>query len=648
MSVKYYDILLPVPTEGVYTYFSEGDIAPGERAAVPLGKRYITGIVLGKREKPEFECKEIVMTYDDAPMFSDKYIAFIKAMAAYYALPAGLTLHGVISDKLMNANQGLDFQKETRAIKNIILTPIQQKTADAIDFSRYNCHLIKGVTGSGKTEIYQEAAKKAIANGKQVIYIVPEISLTPQLIERLSERLGFKPSVFHYKLNDKEREKHFTAFARGDSPFLIGARSALFVPAKNIGLIIVDEEHETSFKQEEAPSYQLRDMAVLYASILNIPVILGSATPSVESMYNASIGKYSLHEINDRHNSARLPQIKIIDMKKTDMIGNMIAEPIYDKIAETVSKNEQAIILLNRKGYTTSLYCSECGEAAVCLNCSVGIVYFKSKNKCVCRYCGAEYDRPSCASCGGVNFREWGAGTEKAAEFLNEMFPNKIIRIDTDNSSSIKTLSKQLKRFEEKEANVLVGTQLVAKGLHFPSVTFVGVLGIDSILALPDFRATERAYQLLVQVAGRAGRERLNGQVYIQTMSPHSHIFKFIEKSDNAFYRWELDRRKAIRYPPYGKLARLILSYMDRDKCRETAAAVANELKNAFSGQITVYGPIDAEIAKLKNKYRISILIKAGGNNIINNALNRAQEVFTRFKKGSMMMKIDKDPYFMM
>ena len=649
MNEKYYNILLPVPTEGVYTYYSEGNLHAGERVIVPFGKRDMTGIVIGITEKPDFECKEITMCYNESPLFSENYIKFLKNMSSYYTVPLGLVFHGVISEKILNVEIDNQENVKSHPVKNITLTDEQQKISDSINIDSYSCHLIKGITGSGKTEIYQDVAKKVINAGKQVLYIVPEISLTPQLIERLAYRLGVEPSIYHYKLTDKLRKKHFIDFATGSSKFMLGARSALFVPAKDLGLIIVDEEHESSYKQDESPSYHLRDMAVMYANILNIPVILGSATPSVESIYNAECGKYILHTLKERPNHATLPQIEIIDMKNTNLIGSMIAEPIYDELSNIVKRNEQAIILLNRKGYSTYLYCQQCGAVATCLNCSVGLVSYKSKNKSVCRYCNTEYDKLTCSVCGSNVFKEYGYGTEKVEEFLENMFPDKVIRIDTESITSLKSLNKNLKRFENKEANILVGTQLIAKGLHFPEVTFVGVLGIDNLMALPDFRSMERVYQLLVQVSGRAGREHLSGKVYIQTMNPDAPVFSMLDSPDLDFYNWEIKRREITHYPPFTKLARLVFSYILQDECLYTAKITANTLKSLPNAEkLIIYGPKDAALAKLQNKYRYEILIKSESNTDLNKALIIAQQVFNKHKKGAMRLKIDKDPYFMM
>lgn len=609
------------------------------------------GIVENRCGKPDFPCKEILMRFDEEPLFSEKWLDFIKKLSSYYAVSAGLALHGLISEKLLNIEDGNAEGISAPSYmpdENILLTPEQQKIAKALSVEGFSRHLLQGITGSGKTEVYLAAAKKIIEKGGQVLYIVPEISLTPQLTERIAERFGGAPMAFHSKLDMKKRSAAFISFARGLTNFLVGARSALFIPAKNLKLIIVDEEHEQSFKQEDAPPYHLRDMAVLYAEILKIPVVMGSATPSVESYHNALTGKYILHKLNERHKNASLPEIEITDVKNCDMIEGIISENLFDKISETVKKGEQAILFLNRKGYSTSLYCSSCGEPALCSNCSVSLVYFKYKNACSCRYCGTDYKHLKCPHCGGEDFREHGAGTEKVAEFMESMFPGKVVRMDMENSASVKLLTENLKKFENKEASILVGTQLVAKGLHFPSVTLVGVLGIDNILAMPDFRSLERTYQILVQVSGRAGRETLPGKVYIQTATPEAPVFQFVKNGlSEDFYEYEIERRKAVAYPPYGKLARLLITYSDMEKCRAAAKEIAFCLRKNFP-ELKVLGPADAEILKIKNKFRISILLKSPGHGLISRAIIYAKERFENIKTGSMMMKTDKDPYFLM
>ncbi|MDR2884257.1 MAG: primosomal protein N', partial [Deferribacteraceae bacterium] len=366
------NVLLPVATSGVYTYCSNNDLPAGVRVKVPLGRRTLVGISLGGTTAPTFECREILEIMDDTSIFSATWLAFIKRLSEYYAAPLGTTLHGVLSSKLINSiDVGASVHDEQERGENITLTPEQAEVVAKIPTKGYSTHLIQGVTGSGKTEVYLELAKKVIAEGKQALYLVPEIALTPQLVDRVQSRTGAKPALFHSKLSDKVRIASFWRFIRGEDNILIGPRSALFVPSTNIGLIIIDEEHENTYKQEETPTYHLRDMAILYASMLDIPIVLGSATPQVESIHNAQIGKYNIHYLRSRTGTAILPKLDIIDMKQNNLVAGIMAEPLYDKLCSTVENGEQAIIFLNRKGYSTSLFCSSCGAIMECLNCSV-------------------------------------------------------------------------------------------------------------------------------------------------------------------------------------------------------------------------------------------------------------------------------------
>ena len=503
-----------------------------------------------------------------------------------------------------------------------------------------------GVLDKSRAENIANQATKLMDAGKQVFYLVPEISLTPQLVERIAERTG-EPSVFHSKLTDKRRTEAFWSFAKGESPMIIGARSALFVPSERPGLIIVDEEHENTYKQEDAPAYNLRDMAVLYANIFNIPVILGSATPQVETVANARSGKYSISRLSLRHGGAELPRIEVIDLKTEPLVGGVIAEPIYDELVRTVKADKQAIIFLNRKGYATSLYCRSCGALQECTNCSVPLTMYKSSGRVSCHYCASSYSSLTCRECGGKEIIDTGAGTERVEEFINQMFPNDAIRIDAEKITSLKQLSAALTDFSEKKAHILIGTQLVAKGLHFPDVTFVGILGIDNMLAMPDFRACEKAYQMIMQVSGRAGRGSSKGSVYIQSLFPEEPLFKLIAEEPDAFYEHELTRRKDFAYPPYTKLTRLLFTYSKEAALHKVAKELTDMLRRDFPGA-SVLGPAPAPIYRIQNRFRLSVLIKTGNSGQMTQILAKAKAFFDKAKRGSMMMKIDRDPYYFM
>ena len=435
MNEKYYNILLPVPTEGVYTYYSEGNLHAGERVIVPFGKRDMTGIVIGVTEKPDFECKEITMCYNESPLFSENYIKFLKNMSSYYTVPLGLVFHGVISEKILNVEIDNQENVKSHPVKNITLTDEQQKISDSININSYSCHLIKGITGSGKTEIYQDVAKKVINAGKQVLYIVPEISLTPQLIERLAYRLGVEPSIYHYKLTDKLRKKHFIDFATGSSKFMLGARSALFVPAKDLGLIIIDEEHDSSYKQTMPnPRYHARDVAKKLCELYGARLILGSATPSIESYYEA-INTNSLFILKERYNNALLPKVVVIDMREERAEKNytLFSKTLQKNVKETVEKGEQVIFLINRRGFASYTQCLECGTVLECPKCAIPLIYHNQTNSYKCHYCNYEIINPKCPKCDSEALEHFGLGSEKVELSAKKMFPDyRIERLDSD------------------------------------------------------------------------------------------------------------------------------------------------------------------------------------------------------------------------
>lgn len=648
--MKYYDVLLPVPVGGIYTYIYAGELKAGQRVLVPLGRRELFGVVLSESNdiKEDIKYREIIGVPDDFPLFNEKYINFLKQIASYYCFNEGGVLRGVLSETVLGSEKNVCEIKYTDR-QTVTLSQPQQVVYDSIlphlD-KGFSVHLVHGVTGSGKTEIFIELAQEVIRQGKQILYLVPEISLTPQMEERLSKRSGFSVMSYHSKKTPKKRKEAFWTFAKGGLPMLLGARSALFLPSDNIGLIIIDEEHESSYKQEDNPPYQLRDMAVLYAKILNVPIILSSATPSVESWYNASTGKYHLHSIPCRPD-ADMPDIEIVDMKEKDLIGGMFCEELYEALYNTIQKGEQAILLINRKGYSHTLYCRKCGQILTCPNCSVAVTYYKSKGLCKCHYCSAEMRKLVCPECGSEDMVDYGAGTEKAAEVLESMFGQRVLRLDTDNASGYKELSKMLKDFENGEYSIMAGTQLVAKGLDFKNVTLAGVINIDNMFSLPDFRANERAYQLLVQVAGRAGRSAKKGRVIIQTNVPEMDVFRHMDCSDTSFYDMELIRRKAFNYPPYYKMCRVTLSHAKEDMVKDAAMFLYGVLRQ-HRQDAEVFYPAQAPVYKIANRYRYAMVIKTKTAQEMSRLINIASASMKESAKTAFRVKFDRDPQFFM
>lgn len=653
MPVNYYDIILPVIPKGTFTYKSDRKIFPGTRVKVSFGSRSEYGIIKSetKHVNSDIKYKEIDEILDDEPVFSENYLKMLNKMANYYQSPLGITMRGILAKSILGSEK-INVNCEISS-KSIILYLNQDqqsiyKSITTIINKGFSANLLHGITGSGKTEIYIELIKECIKDGKQAIYIVPEISLTPQIVKRLSERLGFTVPVYHSKLSPKQKQKVFWGFNTGCYSLVIGARSALFIPSDNIGLIIIDEEHESSFKQEESPSYHLRDMAVMYADILNVPVVLGSATPSLESYYNAFNNKYRYFELNRRFNEKKLPEIKIIDLKTDEILGNLLSVQLYDKIYEKIKQNEQVLLLLNKKGYSKHLICKKCGTTLECNNCSISLTYYKNGNYAKCSYCGEVYKFFKCGECGGNDFLDFGHGTEKAFEILEELFGETVVRLDTDSVTSQKKMCKILDDFHSGKYKIMVGTQLIAKGFNFPEVTLVGVLNIDNLLSLPDFRANERAYQLLTQVAGRAGRFIKKGEVFIQTYNPEVPVFQLLNSNPEKFYMDELNRRKEHGYPPFLRMMRIIISDTKEERAKSLMDKISNKINKIKSIETSKLGPSPAPIFKIKNRYRYSLIIKTEDVSSIQIFGKLAREEFELNKKGNIQLKIDVDPYFFM
>ncbi len=504
---------------------------------------------------------------------------------------------------------------------DIILSEKQKdvidKVTDAIENENFRTFLLHGVTGSGKTQVYIELTKKVIEKKKSALILVPEISLTPQITSRFYNIFGDEVTVLHSQMSPGERYDSWRRIFKGKSCVVIGARSALFAPIKNIGLIVVDEEHDASYKQADMiPKYNARDSAIVLASLQNCPVVLGSATPSVESMYNAQSGKYDLLELPERIDDAKLPLITLVDVnkeRKKKRMENIFSRILLDKIEQRLKRNEGVIILQNRRGFSTQIYCTDCGEVDICDNCSVPMVYHINKNNIQCHYCGLIKDAPNaCSHCGSLQLKYFGTGTERVEDELEFYFPKiKMSRIDSDSISKKSSLSKLLFSFGSGEIDVLVGTQMVSKGLDFSRVTLVGVVSAETTLWLPDFRADERTFQLLTQVSGRAGRSKNPGEVIIQTQNEkHFALQMVLNNNYSGFYQKEVADREKMGFPPFTRIALIETKDQSNEKANGAINSFYNELKK-FGKWIKISSPSPAIIAKLKGQYRYQILIKS-------------------------------------
>ena len=504
---------------------------------------------------------------------------------------------------------------------NLVPSDNQKKVIEEvgkeIDSGKFRTFLLHGVTGSGKTQVYIELTKKVLAQKKSALILVPEISLTPQITSRFFNVFGDEVTVLHSRMSPGERFDSWQRIFKGKSSVVIGARSALFAPLKNIGLIVIDEEHDASYKQADMiPKYNARDSAIILGSIVNCPVLLGSATPSVESMYNSRTGKYTLLELPERIDNAKLPVIILVDVnkeQKKQRMENIFSRMLLDKIEERLKRNEGVIILQNRRGFSTQIYCKDCGEVEVCDNCSVPMVYHISKNNIQCHYCGLMKDVPkNCSHCGSIQLKYFGTGTERVEDELEFYFPKvRMSRIDSDSITKKSALSRLLLSFANEEIDVLVGTQMVSKGLDFSRVTLVGVISAETTLWLPDFRADERTFQLLTQVSGRAGRSKAPGEVIIQTQNEkHFALQMVLNNNYNGFYEREIADRERMGFPPFTRIALIETKDQKNEKAKGAITGFYNELKK-YSKWLKVSPPSPAIIARLKGQYRYQILIKS-------------------------------------
>ncbi|WP_291573427.1 primosomal protein N' [Clostridium sp. UBA4548] len=497
------------------------------------------------------------------------------------------------------------------------LNSLQQQAVNTIMNSKGKKFLIHGVTGSGKTEIYMNLVKKAMENGKDSIILIPEISLTPQMVERFKGRFGKNVAIFHSKLSDGERFDEWMRVKMGKVKVAIGARSAIFLPFSNLGLIVIDEEHEASYKSDSDPKYNARDIAELKSDIEGCKVVLGSATPAIESYYKATKGEYMLITLSERADGAMLPQVKIVDMREELMNDNksIFSASLFSGLKHTLANKEQAILFLNRRGFSTFVSCRKCGFVFKCSNCDIALTYHNYSSNLTCHYCGAKRQLVNtCPRCKSKYVKYFGIGTEQLEDQVKKVFPEaRTLRMDFDTTRGKNSYEKIYNSFRNEEHNVLIGTQMVAKGLDFPNVTLVGVIAADLSLNLPDYRASERTFQLITQVSGRAGRGKKPGRVVVQTYTPESFSIKYAVENDyKSFYKEEIEIRRAMNYPPFAKILAINLSSEDEKLLIKSIQDLGDKLhiKLDNNDKIEVLGPCPCGISKIKSAYRWQILIK--------------------------------------
>ena len=756
-SMKYVDVILPLPLEGTFTYSLPEDfvdsVTQGVRVLVPLGrsKRYIALVNHVHENKPEFQCKPIIEVLDKVPIVLDSQLRLWKWISDYYmsplgdvyhaALPLGLksldkykpkmelyigltekyrseeslkvlqnilskarkqqqvfidflslshwnTLENTVAkeqiqeitrEELMNEShctsaiikslldRGIlySYEKEVGRLNTVSqphldrikdLSTAQQTAYDEVlsQFQQKSVVLFHGVTSSGKTEIYIHLIKKALEEHQQVLYLLPEIALTVQIMQRLQKVFGNRLGIYHSKYSDAERVEIWKK-QLSDEPYdvILGARSAVLLPFQKLGLVIVDEEHETSFKQQDpSPRYHARNAAIVLAMLSGAKTLLGSATPSMESYYNASTGKYGLVELKTRYNNIQLPKIEVIDIKDRQrrkvMTGPFSIE-LLKAVRKALEDGKQVILFQNRRGFAPMIECKVCGWVPKCDNCDVSLTLHKNLNQLTCHYCGFTYRIPTeCPNCGSTELTSRGYGTEKIEDYIRELFPEaRVARMDLDTTRTRNAYERLIDDFSSGRTNLLIGTQMISKGLDFDNVSVVGILNADNMLNYPDFRAYEHAFMMMSQVSGRAGRKGKQGLVFLQTKSPELPIISQVVDNDfESFYKNLLQERRMFHYPPFYRLIEVFLKHKKEDVVSSAGYELGNKLKSWFGDR--VLGPDKPAIARVKMLFirRIIIKLEIGIDyKKVRGYLHHAQEQMIKNPRyGALQIYYDVDP----
>lgn len=587
-----------------------------------------TYIYLHPHYKDEEKLAELLNSWTKAPKQMELLLAFLhlqrtegeviqnellKKSNATAAQLKGLVDKGILLSEKRSTDR-INYGDRSVVI-NFTLSAAQEKALSEIRSAfveKYVC-LLHGVTASGKTQIYTKLIEEQIKEDKQVLYMLPEIALTAQIIRRLQEYFGGHIAIYHSKFNANERVEIWNKVKSGEIKVILGARSSLFLPFKNLSLIIADEEHDGSYKQQDpAPRYHARDAAVYYANLFRAKVLLGSATPSVESYSNCEQDKYGLVQLTERFGDAQLPAIELIDVKKFQQKGKIaFTEPMLEAIQQSLQQKKQVILFQNRRGYAPYLICNTCGWIPQCKNCDVTLTYHKFKNKLTCHYCGTHYPViHTCAACGSHDFTQKNFGTEQIEELLNEYFPEaRIARMDYDSVKGKHDHDSLIKQFEQQKLDILVGTQMVVKGLDFDHVNLVGIIDADGILGFTDFRVNEKAYQLMEQVSGRAGRKDELGKVLIQVSNTRHPVLSFVQQHQyEALYKYEIDNRKQFGYPPFTRLIQLTFKHKEKHIAEEAAHVLMKGMSANFLKEMA--GPAQPVVDRIRNQYLWEVLMK--------------------------------------
>lgn len=664
------EVALDLPISTTLTYRLPGwlveRVKPGCVVRVPLRKKQVLGVVLQvyQAQQGPREIKEVLELLDGEPVFTDVELQWYGWAARYYMYPLGRVLNTALRPMLAFLGRPKAGQKgndcasgnDSSLRTSFSLTSHQLKALEeilpAVRRGRFEAFLLWGVTGSGKTEVYLRAAQAAMECGGQTIVLVPEISLTHQLVREFRSCFGECVAVLHSRLPRGERAAMWKGVRQGRFPLVLGARSAIFAPCPKPGLIIVDEEHDPSYKHEEGFRYNARDLALVRGKFSRCPVLLGSATPSMETYVNARQGRFRMLRLPERVGGGSLPRTQIVDLRRSFRVGekgHLISPTLEQAMKETLEKGEQVLLFLNRRGFATFLLCPDCGYVFKCANCEVALVHHLSDGTLRCHYCG--WSRPAlpvCPVCNNTNISDLGVGTEALELEVRKRFPEaRVVRMDRDTTAKRHAQREILRTWRKGEADVLIGTQMVAKGHHVPNVTLVGVILADTSLNLPDFRASERTFQLLLQVAGRAGRGQRAGKVILQTYNPEHPAVVFSVGEDYESFAWgELALRKEAGYPPFRHLALIRISG-PREETTSQAASVLRQAASAVClepGPVQWIGPSPAPISRLKGKSRWQLLLKASSRGELHRIAAQIIETAQKRLPRRVVLAVDIDP----
>jgi len=605
------------------------------------------GVIKGRKQIDvlEFLLRNDNSSMQDIELFTDATSSTVNSLVS----------KGYISKSEVKVERNPFIHKIEEKTSKLELNDEQQKAIETIKSSGE--YLLYGITGSGKTEIYLQLIEKMLKKNKSSIMLVPEISLTPQTVDRFISRFGNENiAVIHSKLSIGERYDAWNRIKNGEAKIVIGARSALFSPAINLGVVIIDEEHDESYSSEMTPRYNAIEVAEKLTKMLDIPLVLGSATPDMKEFYRARSEEIQLLTLTKRANESNLPSVEIVDMRESLASGNrsMISKKLKEEMSKNLENKKQTILFLNRRGFSTFVMCTDCGNTIKCKRCNITLTYHKRENKLKCHYCGYEQKvTVECPECSSKNMKYFGAGTQRLEDEVNEIFPNATtIRMDIDTVSKKNSHEDILNKFKNENIDILIGTQMVVKGHHFPNVTLVGVISADTNLNIGDFRASEKTFQTLTQVAGRAGREKDEGRVIIQTYNPENYAIEYSKTQDyNLFFDTEINIRKELKYPPFCDIIMIDMSAKNERELIEVSKRLHSYLKNRVISEkfgILLYSPVPSPIDKIKDRYRMRILIKCKYDQRINELVNSMLKEFYNMKARTARVAVMLNPHNML